>query len=443
MGGMASTTSLAESQRSAGSRGVGIGASVGRGNPGARYDSAVTAIDLAQSLENLKLERDAIFLYDALSTIERDPRRADAFRTIAGNERRHADIWASRLRELGATVPPIAGPALRVRLIVGLARALGTHAVRDLVQALEGKEEALYMSQESPDVEAIAADEREHAEIWRRLSGGGASDRARRSIADGATDHAAGPAAAARAGRDPADIVARERWHRAGRSGTLRAVIFGVSDGLVSNLALVMGVAGAGSASGSNGSFVLLAGIAGLLAGAFSMAAGEYISMQSQRELFERQIALERAELEAMPDEEEAELAAVYAAKGFTPDEARTIAHRMFADPQHALDTLVREELGLDPDELGSPWGAAGGSFVAFAIGAVIPVVPYLFSSGGGAFVAALVASLVALFIVGASVSLLTGRSLLFSGARQVGIGAAAAGVTYLVGSAIGVSVAG
>jgi VIT1/CCC1 family predicted Fe2+/Mn2+ transporter len=144
-----------------------------------------------------------------------------------------------------------------------------------------------------------------------------------------------------------------------------------------------------------------------------------------------------------MPEEEEAELAAVYRAKGFTPEEARTIARRMFVDPEHALDTLVREELGLDPDELGSAWGAAFGSFVAFALGAIVPVVPYLFGSGAAAFWIAIVASLGALFLVGAGVSLLTGRSLVFSGARQVGIGAAAAVVTYFVGTAIGVSVAG
>jgi VIT1/CCC1 family predicted Fe2+/Mn2+ transporter len=171
------------------------------------------------------------------------------------------------------------------------------------------------------------------------------------------------------------------------------------------------------------------------------MAAGEYISMQSQRELFERQIALERAELEAMPQEEQAELAQVYRAKGFTEGEAEAIAARMFADPEHALDTLVREELGLDPDELGSPWGAAGGSFVAFGIGALIPVIPYLLMAGSAAFVTAIALSIGALFAVGAGVSLLTGRSLLFSGARQVLIGAAAAIVTYLVGLAIGVAV--
>ncbi|MEX2184345.1 MAG: VIT1/CCC1 transporter family protein, partial [Chloroflexota bacterium] len=173
------------------------------------------------------------------------------------------------------------------------------------------------------------------------------------------------------------------------------------------------------------------------------MAAGEYISMQSQRELFERQIALERAEMQAMPEEEEAELAAAYRAKGFTHDEATTIAHRIFADPEAALDLMVREELGLDPDELGSPWGAAGGSFVAFCIGAVIPVIPFLFGGGPVLTALSLGMSLVALFGVGAAVSLLTGRSLLFSGFRQLGIGLAAATVTYLIGSVIGVTMAG
>ncbi len=374
-------------------------------------------IDVQQSLENLKLERDAIALYDELAKIEKDPRRAKAFETIASNERRHADVWARKLRELGAAVPEPAGPGMRVRTIVLMARAFGTHAVRDMVQALEGDEEELYTAQDSPEVEAIAADEREHAAIWDRLNAG----------------QRGGPAR-----RRPSAIAHDETWHRVGRSGTLRAVIFGVSDGLVSNLALVMGVAGA---SQGEGSFVLLAGIAGLLAGAFSMAAGEYVSMQSQRELFERQIALERSELELMPQEEQAELAQVYVAKGFTQGEAEAIAARMFADPEHALDTLVREELGLDPDELGSPWGAAAGSFVAFGVGALIPVLPYLLATGSTAFLAAIGLSIGSLFAVGAGVSLLTGRGLLFSGGRQVLIGAAAAIVTYLVGHLIGVAV--
>jgi VIT1/CCC1 family predicted Fe2+/Mn2+ transporter len=375
--------------------------------------------DTDQSLANLRLERDAILLYDALARLEKDPQRASAFERIASNERRHAGIWADKLRERGVDVPPAPSrPRPRVAVIVLLARLFGTKAVSDLVTSLEGDEEELYEGQSSPEVEAIAADEREHAEIWRKL-------------------------------KDPdyhpdRDIATRERWHRSGRSGILRAIIFGVSDGLVSNLALVMGVAGASgtsSVAGAQGHFILLAGIAGLLAGAFSMAAGEYISMQSQRELFERQIALERAEMEAMPEEEEAEMAAIYRAKGFREDEAKAIAHRLFENPEHALDQLIREELGLDPDELGSPFRAAFGSFVAFAMGAFVPVFPYLIGGGVGAFVAAIVISLTALFAVGAGVSLLTGRGVLFSGARQVAIGATAAIVTFAVGTAIGVSV--
>jgi VIT1/CCC1 family predicted Fe2+/Mn2+ transporter len=372
-----------------------------------------------QSLANLRLERDAIILYEELARLEKDPHRASAFERIAGNERRHAAIWADKLRERGVDVPPAPSrPRPRIAVILFLARVFGTKAVSDLVTSLEGDEEDIYEGQSSPEVEAIAADEREHAEIWRKL-------------------------------KDPdyqpeRDIATRERWHRSGRSGTLRAIIFGVSDGLVSNLALVMGVAGASgaaSAGGAQGHFILLAGVAGLLAGAFSMAAGEYISMQSQRELFERQIALERAEMEAMPEEEEAEMASIYRAKGFRDDEARAIAHRLFENPEHALDQLIREELGLDPDELGSPFGAAFGSFIAFALGAFVPVLPYLIGGGVGAFVAAIVISLIALFAVGAAVSLLTGRSVVFSGARQVAIGATAAIVTFAVGSAIGVSV--
>ncbi len=397
------------------------------------YDGPVPPIDVEQSLDNLKLERDAIVLYDALSAIEKDPRRADAFRRIAGNERRHAEIWASKLRELGADVPPPAGPRMRVRFIILAARVAGTSAVAELVKSLEGDEEALYEGQGvSPEVAAIAADEREHAVIWDRLKTGEQIPEVSQPGRDGV--------AIAQGATSAADVGRRETWHRAGgRSGTLRAVIFGVSDGLVSNLSLVMGVAGAAS---GNPSFILLAGIAGLLAGAFSMAAGEYISMQSQRELFERQIALERAEMEAMPEEEEAELAASYRAKGFTADEAATIAHRIFRDPAAALDMLVREELGLDPDELGSPWGAAAGSFVAFAVGAVIPVIPYLFGGGQAVLFVSLGLSLIALFAVGAAVSLLTGRGLIFSGVRQMLIGLAAALVTYAIGSIIGVAAA-
>jgi vacuolar iron transporter family protein len=396
----------------------------------------VATIDVQQSLENLKLERDAIVLYDALAGIEKDERRATAFRTIAGNERRHAEVWASKLRELGALVPPVGGPRLRVRTIIVLARIFGTGSVSDLVQALEGDEEMAYAGQASPEVEAIAADEREHAQIWKRLAG----DSSVTSQPAGARQPVQADPAVLREVRAPratGEVGRDERWHRTGQSGTLRAVIFGVSDGLVSNTSLVMGISGAST----DPHFILLAGIAGLLAGSFSMAAGEYISMQSQRELYERQIALERAEMQAMPDEEQAELAAIYRTKGFTEEEASRVAARLFRDPEAALDTLIREELGLDPDQLGSPWGAAFGSLVAFAAGAAVPVLPYLVGSGAVAFGVSIGLSLAAMFVVGIGISLLTGRSALFSGARQVGIGALAAAVTFLVGRIIGVAV--
>jgi len=253
----------------------------------------MTSAEQATSLANLKLERDAVLLYDALARLEPDPHRAGAFRTIAGNERRHADIWAGRLTAAGVAVPVAdPRPRLRIRFILLVARLFGTRAVTDLVRSLEGDEEAAYLDQDSPDVASIVADEREHAEIWRRLRDGVALGE---PLAQVASSPAAGPATAvapqARLEAAPRRAT-EEAWHHAGRSGTLRAAIFGVSDGLVSNLSLVMGVVGANA----DRQLVVLAGVAGLLAGAFSMAAGEWISMQSQRELFERQLQLEREE---------------------------------------------------------------------------------------------------------------------------------------------------
>jgi VIT1/CCC1 family predicted Fe2+/Mn2+ transporter len=372
---------------------------------------SLTPEERERSLANLKLERDAIVLYDRLAEIERVPERAAAFRRIAANERRHAEIWATRLEQAGANVPAFSGPRARVRAIIFLARLFGTHRVADMVRALEGDEEEAYADQLTPETAKIAADEREHAEIWDRLEAGGK---------EAPTQHKRG--------------VREEAWHHGGRSGTLRAAVFGANDGLVSNLSLVMGVAGAAA----DNRIIVLAGVAGLLAGAFSMAAGEYISMQSQRELFENQIALEREEMRIMPDVEEEELAQIYRAKGISAEDARRIAAKLMEDPEKALDTKAREELGLDPQELGSPWGAAWSSFVSFGIGALVPLVPFLLSTGMNALIAALALSFAALFAVGAAVSMVTGRGVLFSGARQVLIGAAAAAVTYLVGTLIG-----
>jgi vacuolar iron transporter family protein len=224
----------------------------------------------------------------------------------------------------------------------------------------------------------------------------------------------------------------------AGKSGTLRAAIFGINDGLVSNLSLIMGFAGAGV----DRSVILLAGIAGLLAGAFSMGAGEYISMRVQREVFERLLHLEAHELATEPEEERDELAQIYARKGISHELAAQLADSVMRDPKLALDTHAREELGLDPEEgLGSPWGAAVSSFLTFAFGAFVPLAPFLVAGGAGATIASSALAAVTLAGVGAALSILTGRSALFSGARQLAVGAVAAIITYGVGSVLDVAV--
>ena len=223
-----------------------------------------------------------------------------------------------------------------------------------------------------------------------------------------------------------------------GKSGALRAAIFGVNDGLVSNLSLIFGVAGAGV----DNSVVVLAGVAGLLAGAFSMAGGEYISVRVQREVFQRLIHLEAHEIGSEPETERSELAAIYERKGVSPDLAEQLATELMRDPETALDTHAREELGLDPDEgLGSPFAAAGASLAMFAVGAFIPLIPFLFGSGATAVAVSAALSGAALFAVGAAMSYLTGRNAVFSGLRMLAIGAAAAAITFTVGKLLDVSV--
>jgi len=232
-------------------------------------------------------------------------------------------------------------------------------------------------------------------------------------------------------------IAHKERHGKGAQSGTLRAGVFGVNDGLVSNLSLVMGIAGANLES----NFVLLAGVAGLLAGAFSMGAGEYVSMLVQRETFEKLIAVEKQELATLPEEERLELQGIYEDKGILPEQAAKLSDIVMSDEKLALETHVREELGLNTDELGSPWGAATSSFFAFVGGAIIPVLPYIFSSGTTAFVLSIVLSGGGLLAVGAALSFVTGKSWILSGLRMLGIGGLAAAVTYLVGYLLGVSI--
>jgi VIT1/CCC1 family predicted Fe2+/Mn2+ transporter/rubrerythrin len=359
---------------------------------------------------NLDDEIDGIAIYELLAELEKDPERRRIFEELAAVEVHHANVWRDALREAGVE-PAEHGPSIKMRGIGLAARLFGTQSVLPIIRTMEAGAYSAYMAQDER-AQAIAPDESHHRRTMAKLSKG-----------DAAT---------------PVDTIAqRETWHRTGGGGALRAGIFGVSDGLVSNTALVMGFAGAQT----DASFVLLAGIAGLLAGAFSMAAGEYVSMRAQRELFERQIELEREELLNSPEEEQKEISLIYQAKGLPKDEADRTAARLMENPDIALDTLVREELGLDPRELGSPWGAAFWSFLAFAIGALIPVLPFLFGSADTpvVIISALL-SAAALFGVGVGVSLFTGRSALYSGARQVGLGAAAAAVTFIIGRIIGVS---
>jgi VIT1/CCC1 family predicted Fe2+/Mn2+ transporter len=364
--------------------------------------------DIEQYRENLRAEIDGAALYRLLAEAERDPERAAIFGDLATVEDRHADVWRRKLREASATLPEDQRPSLRVRIIGWLARRLGPRAVLPMVNSMETDGYGSYMSQ-GGDAIALAHDERVHGRTVARLAGVGA----------------------------PSDIVRQESWHRLGGGGALRASVFGVSDGLVSNLSLVVGVSGAAPQGGT----VLLAGVAGLLAGAFSMAAGEYVSMRSQRELFERQIELESKELETNPQEEREELALIYRAKGIPKVEADRLADTIIADPKVALDTLAREELGLDPSELGSPWAAAAGSFLAFAVGAFVPVLPYLFARGALTVVPAIILSAMALFAVAASLSLFTGRNPIYSGVRMLALATVAASATYGIGRLVGASV--
>jgi vacuolar iron transporter family protein len=324
-------------------------------------------------------------------------------------EERHAQRWARLIQAGGGTVP-IYRRSARVRLFGWMARHFGTKRVVPLISALEARDEAGYLNQ--TEAEGLPAQERAHS-------------RALREMGEEPTAHG--------------DIVGREGWHMASRGGSLRAAVFGINDGLVSNFSLVMGFAGAEAKS----EYILLAGVAGLLAGSFSMAAGEYVSVRAQRELFEQQIAMEQQELEMSPKEEEEELALIYQAKGIPEVDARMMARRIIANPRTAIDTLAREELGLDPSQLGSPWVAAGSSFVAFIVGALVPVLPFLVTSGSRASGASALLSCVALFGVGALISIFTARGPLFSGLRMLAIGLVASLITYSVGWLLGVSVAG
>lgn len=227
-----------------------------------------------------------------------------------------------------------------------------------------------------------------------------------------------------------------DHHHRDVQSGGARAAVFGLSDGLVTNVSLILGVAGAHP----GGSVVRLTGLAGMVAGAFSMAAGEYVSMQAQRELFQRELEVERQALRRDPDLERRELIAIYVSRGIEPALAQEMAGKMMRDPDLALETHAREELGISPARLGSPVIAAATSFVTFALGALLPLIPWLVTSGTAAIVATVVVGVMAALGIGALVGVFTGRPVLRAAGRQLLLTAAAAAITYGIGRAVGVS---
>jgi len=324
-------------------------------------------------------ELQSAYLYDVMSKAERGGARSMLFNRLAHEARSQAEIWKSKLAAEGISVAEADFiPSLRARLVARLITVLGPRSIMPVLASMKVRGISVYQS-------SVHGDEK--------------------------------------------------RLHRAINSGgNLRAAVFGLNDGLVSNASLVLGVVGAGADS----PVILVSGAAGLMAGAFSMAAGEYVSVRTQRELYEYQIGLEREELKTYPEEEAQELALIYEAKGFSAQEAEAMSKKIIADPEKALDTLAREELGLNPQDLGSPWRAALYSFVSFAVGATIPLIPVILSSEP--LKGTIVSSAFSLFVVGLAMSLFTGRGALWSGLRMLLIGLLAGAVTYGMGHWLGVS---
>ena len=342
-------------------------------------------------LESWVEEQRSAYLYRACADAESGTVRAELFRRLAGEAEAQAAIWRAQLTARGHPAPGPFVPDARTRLVANLVQWLGPRRLRNVLAAMKVRGMAVYGA-----------------------------------VPPAEPGHSA-----------PASGSVFERRHRGlGGGGNLRAAVFGVSDGLVSNASLILGVAGASA----DAKTIVLTGVAGMAAGAFAMAAGEYVSVRSQRELYEYQIALERDELKQYPEAEAQELALIYAAKGLPAKQADRLAKRLVADPENALDTLAREELGLNPGELGSPVGAAVSSLASFAAGAFVPLAPYVLGTGanGLAWVIGLTAT--GLFGVGATLSLFTGRNAFYSGVRMLALGVLAGGVTFAIGRVLGVA---
>jgi VIT1/CCC1 family predicted Fe2+/Mn2+ transporter len=372
-----------------------------------------TPADVRRYLANWQSEVDSAAQYRAMAASSGAP-EAKVYESLAVIEEKHASFWEDRLRAAGQAPGP-RRPSWRARALMWSARRWGAASILPTVASHEVVSRNDYVPQHETSKTGMTGEERMHARVLETML-------SRTSGVQGST------------------LGKIEGRHHSLAGNTLRAAVLGANDGLCSNLALVMGVAGANV----NEHTVLLTGIAGLLAGAASMGLGEWVSVTSSRELAARELRIERGELEANPEQEREELQLIYEAKGLSPEEAKDLSTKLLADPKNALEVLAREELGIDPSDLGgSPWAAAGSSMLLFALGAVIPVLPFMFLKGTLAIVASIAAGGAALFAIGTVISIFTGRSALFTGGRQLVLGLLAAGVTFAVGRLIGVAVGG
>ena len=364
---------------------------------------------------NLQGEVDGAALYRALADAEADPRLKQVYGRLAAVEEAHAEFWRKQLDRIGVHAGRL-GLGWRTRALAWLARRFGPQFVLPTINRLEQRDSGQYDAQAEAVAGGLPAAERSHARVVQAIE----------SSTPGGLQGSA--------------LARLEGRHRAMGGNALRAAVLGANDGLVSNLSLVMGVAGAAVAERT----ILLTGLAGLVSGACSMAMGEWLSVNSSREFYQKQIDIEKSELEHAPEEEVEEIVLIYEAKGLPRPQAEALAQQMMANKDTALDTLVREELGIDPDSLGgSAWTAGASSFLLFSVGAVFPVAPFLLLGGRAAVIASLLASGVALAAIGAGTSLFTGRSVAFSAFRQLLIGYLAAAITYGIGMLAGVTLGG
>ena len=367
--------------------------------------------DIRRFFSNRQDEIDSAAQYRTMAASEPDAAVARIYRDLADVEERHATFWETQLQQRGVEPGP-RKPSWRARVLGWAARKFGARMILPTVASREMAGRNDYATQSETAHTQMPAQERSHARVLKQMM----------TRPEGVV------------GSELARIEGR---HRNVAGNALRAAVLGANDGLCSNLALVMGVAGASPSSHA----ILITGFAGLLAGACSMALGEWVSVTSSRELMEREMRVEADELAMAPEEEREELQLIYEAKGLPPEEAKQLSTRLLGDKDSALDVLVREELGLDPNDLGgSPRTAAITSFVLFSFGAIFPVLPFLFLSGWTAVATSVAISGLVLFGVGAAITLFTGRSVWVSGGRQLVLGLGAAGLTYGLGAALGVA---